>query len=126
VKATEPIPGMFHFYVVAANSGISRNMISTLAQFEVLRELKIVLDEKVYPSLPRLSQESEVRDSERLMPICFCCRWSRCEYCCSMIPGLEKVDAWTWRVKGEEPAGPVIKFVCSGKLEINCVDEGNP
>lgn len=113
-------------FQMRANNIMSRKMISSLPSFPALRTLRILLNFMLHPS-DMLDEASEMK--KRLMPISLCYLSSRCDECCKMMPGLERVDNWNWRVKtkeGEEPAGPVISFVCFGRFKSNCSGEGHP
>jgi hypothetical protein len=125
LKAIETGPGIDPLEEMKANNRMSKNMMSALRSFPALRELKILLDQKIDFQLP----VTEMNVEEKLRPVSLCYLSNRCHDCCKVMPGLEWVDDWTWRVKsknGERWRGPAISFVCFGRFPSNCWDKGHP
>lgn len=109
---------------IKANNLMSKNMISVLGRFPALRELKLLLSQNIDFPLP--GTDLSVK---KFRPVRLCSLLKRCHDCCKMMPGLERIDLWTWRVKnqnGERWRGPTIRFVCFGSYRSNCSDEGHP
>jgi hypothetical protein len=108
-----------------ANNRMSRHMISALKKFPALRELKILLNQSIDFQLPGVS----TFEGGELKPVCLCDVSNRCYDCCKLMPGLELVDDWTWRVQsksGGKWKGPAISFVCYGNFQSNCWQEDHP
>jgi hypothetical protein len=49
-------------------------------------------------------------------PVRLCEKESYCYSCCRLMPGLERLDAVSWRVKGDGGRGPLVRFVPVGNL----------
>lgn len=69
-----------------------------LRGFLALKELEILLDQGIGFHLPGVSAAVK----EKLRPVSLCYLSNRCHDCCKVMPGLEWVDDWTWRVKSKK------------------------